>query len=131
MLSTYSSETLALLLKAFPEFSELVVEQDEVFQIETTTPAGWDFWLSSEEEERLTVGFAEYHCHFGGYQGDTPEADATQAVSFIKALRSEELVLAVWYKGEEYTGSDIIERNEKPQQVVSGQNQTVKMKKWS
>lgn len=69
MLSPYSSQTLAILVKLLPDLAGLVSERDEVFQVELLTPTGWEFWLSSEEEDYLTVGFAEYHCHFGNFQG--------------------------------------------------------------
>ena len=70
-------------------------EREEVLQVELLTPAGWGFWLSSEEEDYLTVGFAEYHCHFSNFQGTTAEEDAINAAAFIRALHKGEVVLVV------------------------------------
>jgi hypothetical protein len=130
MLSPYSSQTLAILLELLPDLAGLVSERGEVFQMELLTPAGWEFWLSSEEEDYLTVGFAEYHCHFGNFHGTTPEEDATAAAAFIRALRQGEVVLAVWYQGDTYAGSSIMEAAEKPQPLLEGRNVTVRVKKW-
>lgn len=131
MLSSYSSQALAILLKLLPDLVGLVSERGEVFQVELLTPAGWEFWLSSEEEDYLTVGFAEYHCHFGNFQGTTPEEDATAAALFIRALRQGEVVLAVWYQGSTYAESSIIDATEKPQTLLWGSNLTVQVKKWA
>lgn len=131
MLSPYSSQTLAILLNLLPELADLVSERDEVFQVELFTPGGWEFWLSSEEEDYLTVGFAEYHCHFGNFQGTTPEEDAVAAAVFIRALRQGEVVLAVWYQGSNYAESSIIDATEKPQTLLWGSNLTVQVKKWA
>jgi hypothetical protein len=131
MLSSYSSQTLDILLKLLPDLVDLVSEQGEVFQVELLTPAGWEFWLSSEEEDYLTVGFAEYHCHFGNFQGTTPEEDATDAAIFIRALRKGEVVLAVWYQGSNYAESSIIDATENPQTLLWGSNLTVRVKKWA
>jgi len=105
MLSPYSSQALKSLLTLLPEFAEAVTLKEEVFQFTFTTPAGWMFWLSSEEEDCLTVGLAEYHCHFGNYAGTTAEQDAVAAATFIKALREGELVVVVQHRGEQYVGS--------------------------
>ena len=61
-------------------------EWEEVLQVELLTPAGWGFWLSSEQEDYLTVGFAEYHCHFSNFQGTTAEKDAINTAAFIRVL---------------------------------------------
>ena len=131
MLSTYSAKSLAILVDLLPDIANLATEKGEVFQVTLTTPSGWDFWLSSEEEEQLTVGFAEYHCHFGGYSGDTPEADATEAASFIKSLHNGDLMLAVWYQDGKYAHSQLVEPYQKPQILMSGQEQTLQIKKWA
>jgi hypothetical protein len=130
MLSPYSSQALAVLLALLPNLSDLVSERGEIFQIEMITPAGWEFWLSSEEEEQLTVGFAEYHCHFGNFAGGTAKGDATEAATFIQSLQRGELALAVWYRDEEYVGSAVIEAEEKPQQFLLGQDLNVQVKAW-
>jgi hypothetical protein len=83
----------------------LVIEQEGSFNIETTSPSGWDFWLSSAEDE-LTVGFAEYHTHFGWHEGE-PHQDAADAAAFITELSSGQLELAAWYEGQEYVGSSM------------------------
>ena len=104
MLSLYSSRAKAALLALLPDLGQLLTEKNGAFEIATKTPAGWDFWVSSEDEQ-LTVGFAEYHCHFGNFLGTTPENAAAEASKLINALRTGELVLAVQYRGGEYISS--------------------------
>ena len=130
MLSPYSSEALTVLLDLLPDFTDLVTEQDEIFRIDFITPAGWEFWLDSDDEQ-LTLGLAEYHCHFGSFAGSTAEKDATEAAGLIQALRTGKEVLAVWYQGNDYAGSSIIEADEEPTPFLSGKILTVQIKKWN
>jgi hypothetical protein len=129
MLSDYSSQALELILGALPDLQGLAEEREDYFEIETTCPAGWEFGVYSYEEQ-ITVAFAEYHCHIGGYAESTVEQDVEEAVSLIRALRKEELVLAVWFRGDEYMGSYMLPPSEQPALVVSGPNQKVKIRKW-
>jgi hypothetical protein len=130
MLSTYSATALPLLLAALPDLQELVTERAEYFVLQTVSPTGWEFGVYSDDEQ-LTVEFAEYHCHFGGFEESSVEADVAETVAFIQALRTGELVLAVWYQAEQYMGSYPLSPTEKPEPVVSGPNQVVTIRKWS
>jgi hypothetical protein len=130
MLSDYSTQALSLLLDALPALQGMAREREDYFEIELTSPAGWEFGVYSYEE-RMTVGFAEYHCHLGGYADSTVKADVAEAVSLIHSLRTQELVLAAWFRGNEYCGSYLLRPDEQPEQVVSGLGQVVKIRKWS
>jgi hypothetical protein len=105
MLSAYSAETLPILLALLPELGEWVTLKNDVFQVTFTTPSGEDFWLSSEDDDRLTVGLADYHCHFGYYEGNTPGQDAADAAAFVKSLQQGELVVVEQYRAEELVSS--------------------------
>jgi hypothetical protein len=118
-----------------PELANLVKEQEEAFMIEMITPAGWDFWISSAGEE-ITVGFAEYHCHFGWHEGTNPEEDATQAVGFIRSFQLGNLVLAAWYERGVYaSGCPMEATRELPVQTWfqrwRRRKQTLQIKKWA
>ena len=104
MLSDYSAQTLPILLALLPELTDLVMVKDYVFEMTLTTPAGWVFWLSSDDADYLTVGLADYHCHFGNFAGTTPEQDAA-AAAFIESLQAGEMVVVEQYRGEEILGS--------------------------
>jgi hypothetical protein len=130
MLSDYSSQALALLLDSLPDLQGLAKERNDYFVIEAVTPAGWTFWLDSDDE-RLTVGFAEYHCHFGGFAGSKVEADVAAAIEFIQSLRTGKLVLAVSFRGGQYAGSYPLPPDERPQNLATGENTTLKIRKWS
>lgn len=134
MLSPYSATSLDLLLDLVPDLQDSVVEQEGYFELHTVTPAGWDFWLSSELDE-LTVGFAEYHTHFGWREADALE-DTLAAAAFIRKLRTGQLVLAVWYEGTEYVRSQPLERTESAQPKTWFQRwwrrkQTLVIKQWA
>ncbi|WP_133272622.1 hypothetical protein [Hymenobacter radiodurans] len=107
MLSPYSAQSLKPLFEILPDLRPFVTEQTDWFEIKMVSPSGWDFWVSSAGNE-ITVGFAEYHTHFGWHEGD-PTDDGTDAAEFIRSLRTGHLVLAVWYRGEEYAGSRPVE----------------------
>ncbi len=117
-----------------PDLEPYVTIKKEHFEISVVSPAGWELWVSSAEEE-ITVGFAEYHSHFGWHQGD-PTDDASDGANFISALRSGKLVLAMWYTGSEYAGSRPIEPTENPLPQTWLQRwwrrkQTLVVKKWA
>jgi hypothetical protein len=103
MLSAYSAQTLPLLLTLLPELAGLVTVHDDVFEVTLTTPAGWQFWLSSDEVDYLSVGLAGYHGHFGNLVGTTPEQDAADAAAFI-TLQVGALVVVEHYRAEELVG---------------------------
>jgi len=103
MLNSYSTQALITLQVLLPDLVKLVIEQEDYFIIETTSPSGWEFWISSDEEE-LTVGFAEYHTHFGWHEGE-PHQDAADAAAFVAELQSGQLELAAWYEEQAYVGS--------------------------
>ena len=77
------------------------------------------------------MGLAEFHAHFGGYSGRRAEEDANEAVSFVQALQRGELVLAVWYNGEEYQESAVLPATEEPQVLRFGRHQRVQVKQWA
>jgi len=104
MLSDYSAQTLPILLALLPELTDLVTVKDDVFEMTHTTPAGWVFWLSSDDANYLTVGLADYHYYFGNFAGTTPEQDAA-AAAFIESLQAGELVIVEQYRGEEMVSS--------------------------
>ncbi|GGF25319.1 hypothetical protein [Hymenobacter cavernae] len=130
MLSDYSSKALAQLLASLPDLQGLFTEREDYFVIDTTSPAGWPFWVDSDDEQ-ITVGFAEYHCHCGGFAGSTVEADVAEAVDFIQALRTGQLVLAVSFRGEEYAGSYPLPPDEQPRNFATGANTSLKIRRWS
>jgi hypothetical protein len=133
MLSPYSAQSLDFLLEILPDLRPFVTEQEDWFEIKMVSPSGWDFWVSSAENE-VTVGFAEYHTHFGWHEGD-PADDGTDAAGFIRSLRTGQLMLAVWYQGEEYVSSWPIESLQEAQpknwfQRWWRRKQRLQIKKW-
>lgn len=87
-------------MKTLPDLRGKVREREDYFEIEMVSPAGWELGVYSYEEH-MTVGFAEYHCHLGGYADSTVEEDVAETVSLIHSLRRGELVLAAWFRGRE------------------------------
>jgi hypothetical protein len=137
MLSDYSAQTLPILLALLPELTALVTVQDDVFEMRLTTPAGWVFWLSSDDADYLTVGLADYHCHFGNFAGTTPEQDAAAAAAFIEALQAGELVVVEQYRGEEMVGSwvqaatDALPSNTASDTPFQGSKERFEVKSWN
>ncbi|MBH8558027.1 hypothetical protein [Hymenobacter negativus] len=133
MLSSYSSQSLDFLLEILPDLRPFVTEQEDCFEIKMISPSGWEFWVSSAENE-ITVGFAEYHTHFGWHEGD-PSDDGTDAAGFIRSLRTGQLMLAVWYQGDKYVSSWPVESIQEAQPKTWFQrwwrkNQRLQTKKW-
>jgi hypothetical protein len=134
VLTPYSSQSLAVLLSLLPDLEPHVRIEGKHFEVKVTSPAGWELWVCSPNEE-ITVGFAVYHTHFGWHQGD-PKDDAADGADFIRALCSGELVLAMWFTGAEYAGSRPIAatQNPLPQTWLDRwwrRKQTLVVKKWA
>lgn len=89
-LSGYSSRFLAALLAEFPSFRQHLKEGPEegCFTIEFQSPSGSTFWVNTEEEERITVGFDAHHCHFGGWAESDDAQDFRNAIAHIRELMS-------------------------------------------
>jgi hypothetical protein len=110
MLTSYSAHALAALQKLLPDLVELATEQEDDFIIQTKALSGWELWISSADDE-LTVGFDEYHTHFGWHKGSS-QHDATDVAAFVAELRNGQVELAAWYEGEEYAGSSMLQVGE-------------------
>jgi len=96
-LNDYSSRFAAVLLEALPVFRGRLVERPgtECFTVEFQSPSGVSFWLQTEEEERLTVGFDTIHVHFGGWRESVDEEDFAQAIQYIRGIMADEFVVIV------------------------------------
>jgi hypothetical protein len=112
MLTPYSSQALSVLLQLLPDLAPLVTIEHDHFEMTQAGPAGWALTVSSAEDE-ITVYFADHHRHFGWHEGD-PTDDATAAAEYIRSLREGNLVLLVWYRGQEMVSCWPIEAKESP-----------------
>lgn len=134
MLSDFSSLALHVLLRVLPDLASSVSEYESDFEIIDTCPAGWNLRISSSsEDDVLTVEFAEYHGHFGGYAESVPEKDALEVVNLIQSLITENTVLIVYYNADEYFGSEIIDSSNinKISTLAVGKDASFVVKRWS
>lgn len=81
-LSDYSSRFLSVLLAEFPLFRQHLAAGAEpgTFKVTFQTPSDSTFWVDTEDEYRITVGFDAWHNHFDVYLG------VTEAQSFQRAI---------------------------------------------
>ncbi|RSK36277.1 hypothetical protein [Hymenobacter metallilatus] len=124
MLSSYSTQTLSILLAEFPDFRDSVNLQEDYFSIELNSPSGLPFIISSENDE-LTVYFSEHHCHFTSFNeqgsvGSYPLDDVADAIDYIRKLISGEVALAVWTKDGTLSMSSTYEVKDGP--LPAGRN---------
>jgi hypothetical protein len=134
MLTPYSSQALSVLLQLLPDLAPLVTIEQEHFDLTQTGPAGWELTVASAGDE-VTVYFADHHRHFGWHAGN-PTDNATAAAEYIHSLRAGELVLLVWYKGQEMVACWPIEATESPVPPTRFQRwlrrkQTYHLKQWA
>src|SRR5262249_37627250 len=88
------------------------------------------FWVNTEEEERITVGFDVHHVHFGGWAESVDAHDFQNAIEYIRQLMSGEVRVAVWTRDGQFAGCVTVARDEKPQQWDSGEGLSLAIKSW-
>src|SRR5436190_11876530 len=100
-LNDYSSRFLWALLEAFPEFREHLSTGPGMgcFTIAFPAPSGCAFWVSTEEEERITVGLDCHHDHFGGWAESIDAEDFARTIGYIRGMMKGTYVIAVWERG--------------------------------
>jgi len=83
-LNEYSLRCLVALTKAFPQFKDQITTSSEqgCFTIETDSPSGTPFWVTTEGEE-ITVGFDLHHRHFGYPGQPVDRQDVKDAITYI------------------------------------------------
>jgi hypothetical protein len=114
-LNQYSSRFLTL-LREFPAFRAHLREgpDPECFSVAFSAPSGSPFWVRTEEEERITIGFDAHHVHFGGWADSDDNRDFAEALRYIRLLMSGELRVAVWTKDDRPAGSVTLGSGEEP-----------------
>jgi BirA family biotin operon repressor/biotin-[acetyl-CoA-carboxylase] ligase len=93
-----AEELFAALSDAFPGFSDSARAGPDpgCFTIEVQAPSGATMLIRTEEEDRITVGFDLYHCHFGGFAESVDDIDFSNAIEFIRNIMAGRTRIAVW-----------------------------------
>ena len=71
--------------------------------------------LIKTSNEEITVGFDFYHTHFDDSVGDGTYFGTMAALEFIKQIKSEQLAVMSWWRGDQWCGSSSILATEKPE----------------
>ena len=132
-LSDYSSRFLAVLLAEFPSFEQHLADGPEqgCFTIEFQSPSGLAFWINTEEEGRITIGFDAHHCHFGGWAESDDAQDFTNAITYIQGLMSGQYVVAVCWRNGQFAGSVTVASGEQPTCWRDEEGIVLGIKRWS
>lgn len=132
-LSEFSSRFLAVLLEEFPDFEQHLTAGPEpgCFTIEFPSPSGSIFWVNTEEEDRITVGFDAHHCHFGGWAGSDEAEDFRNAIAYIQRLMDGRYEVAVCSLDGRFAGSVTVERGERPTFWYAEEGMVLDIKRWS
>lgn len=70
------------------------------------------FLTLNSQDEKITIGFSSHHCHFGGWHESKFEEDIKNAISTFEEIRDGKLIVAEYYKNEEFAGSIFLENQE-------------------
>ncbi len=70
------------------------------------------YLMLSSQDEKMTVSFSSHHCHFGGWHESIFEEDIKNAISTFEEIRDGKLIVAEYYKNEEFAGSVFLEIQE-------------------
>ena len=109
-LDDYSAKARASLLASHPDWQSYMSEypdnETNSSYVLVTIPSPADpkrtLHLYTADEE-VTVDFAMYECHF---------SELNNAIEFAEQLMREDLLIASFWKQNEWTGSATVERNE-------------------
>ena len=63
----------------------------------------------NSQDEKITVGFSNYHAHFGGWQDSNFEKDIKDAILTFEAIKNGKLVVIEYYENKEFKGSLLVE----------------------
>jgi hypothetical protein len=131
--SDYSSRFLAVLLTEFPSFQQHLTKGPEqgCFTIEFQAPSGSVFWINTEEEDRITIGFDAHHVHFGGWADSDDAQDFTHAISYIRGLISGQYDVVVCTRNGQFAGSVTVLRGERPAVWRDEEGVILDIKPWS
>ncbi len=70
------------------------------------------YLILNSQDEKITIGFCSHHCHFGGWYESKFEEDIKDAISTFKKIREGELIVAEYYRDENFVGS-VFMKNQK------------------
>lgn len=139
-LDQYSIEVASKIYAEYPEWKhfeklehESGVEKAYLY-IELPAPAGSNLdksiYLYTLDEE-ITVGMDYSHCHFNSWEKIIDEGDFENAISFIRALLSEELSVISWWNGEQWAGSSHQKSGEVPDtQGIFHEFNRIRVRSW-
>ncbi|OUS27659.1 hypothetical protein A9Q99_14575 [Gammaproteobacteria bacterium 45_16_T64] len=114
-LDEFSTLMLGLFLKAYPQWESLIRTCDDykgAFYIIVPSSQSSKLTLDiSTIHEELTVGYGNYHSHFGW--SDVPDEEAFRlAKKMIDEIINNEVLVAEFYENGELYQSEIIESEE-------------------
>ena len=110
----YSAAAREAISQCLPALaSELREQEDGSLFLESLSPSGHQFWVSTAGDE-ITVGFDAHHVHFGTPWEPDATDDVRDACEYIQKLMQGEYQVAVWYRRGRFVRSETIERGVDP-----------------
>ena len=112
--AAYSERFLAFLAREAVEWRATATPDSEAagaYQIEVESPnenASAPLWISTADEE-ITVGFDAYHSHFETWHFESEDMAFREALALARDIVAEKLLVASWWNGEKWSGSQLIE----------------------
>jgi len=82
-------------------------------KIKSFNEAQTSYLILNTEDEKITIGFSSHHCHFGGWYESNFEEDIKNAMSTFEEIREGKLIVAVYYRNENFAGSVFIENQDR------------------
>jgi hypothetical protein len=136
-LNPFSRSVFDELSKSFPDLASKAVNDDNEkvatgsllieFSPDASRPDSV-FWISTDNEE-VTIGFDQYHSHF-----DWPAEYSDwqmNPLTFIDALLHDRILVEVWKKAGQWTGSSVLEANGEPDISGMEKDHVVILRSWS
>lgn len=130
-LDSFSRDFFEHFSKAFPALADHAVIKEHSLSIEfAPDPARPDvvFGLWTDNDE-VTIGFDQFHMHF-----DWPadfEDWQSDPLAFVDALLRDQIVIEVWRKAGQWSGSSVLEAARDPDLSGMCDDNSVTLRSWS
>ena len=105
-MNEFSENFLKLLESKWPDWKGKAKPVGEYFEFEI--PSGGDHGVKltiDTDEDEVTIGFGNYHCHWDGLGFETLEDEWKDAIQFIDGIVSNNIKVVSWFKESRWCGS--------------------------
>lgn len=113
IMNEFSRNFLKLVESKWPEWKGIANSVGDYFEFEVSSIGDPEIKLTIDtDEDEVTIGFGNYHCHWDGLDFDSLEAEWKDAIEFIDGIVSNNIQIVSWFKESKWRGSSWVHTGE-------------------